>query len=827
VISAISYALRRLRRGWRSGELLILSLAIAIAVAATGAVGVFSERIRAALVAQSGEALGADRVVTVRGEMSPEFVRQARAAGAQTALNINLASVVFAGEHSTLAAIKGVEPGYPLRGTLRTAEEPYGAEQPVDGVPPPGEAWVDQRLWTELQLEHGQSLQVGALDLRVTRLLTYEPDRGGGFMDLAPRVLIHAQDLAASELVQPGSRFQSTLMLAGTPETLSRVSQLPLPQGARLMTPGEARPELSTALDRAGKFLDLAVLAAVLLAAAAVAICARGQGVRLRDEVALLKCLGASERYIVTALLFSLLAVGLAAGVAGALAGFVAQAGIAALLGELLQIPLPAASPAPLGTALLLGLLMLLGFAAPPILDARRVPPIRVFQRAVGTGTLSRWVPAGAVAGIAVLLWLQAGEFRMAAYVLAGAGATMGLLAALAWLLVLGLTPLKRSVGTAWRFGLGNVARRRLSSVAQAVALGLALLALLMLGVSREDLLVSWKERLKPGTPNQFLVNVQPAQVEPMRQFFAERGIHELNLMPMARSRLVALRGEPVTVDSFDDPETRRWINRDFNLSWTDQLQDDNRLVEGDWWDASQHGQPLLSVDRYAVQRLNLKLGDTLTLRFADQDLEFTVASVREIDWDSFRPNFFLVTPPGTLDGMPTIWLSSFYLPPERRALLRDMVREFPNVTALDLEAMINQVREIMDRVVRAVEFIFLFTLAAGLTVLLATIEGTREDRIRETGLLRALGARTPVILQGLLAEYAVLGLLAGTVAAIAAQTLTWVLAEAVFKMPYGPRPLLWLAGAGAGCALVTLLGWLSLRGTLQTSPHTVLRSTA
>jgi putative ABC transport system permease protein len=826
-LSAVFYAFRRLRRGWRSGELLILSLAIAVAVAAAGAVSLFTERVRAAIAAQAGDVLGADLVVIGRDALPPEFVGQLRDTGAKLTRTTSLPSVVFNGDASTLAAVKAVEPGYPLRGALRVAPEPFGPEQAVSGPPPQGEAWVDQRLWSELHLAPGTKITVGALELRATRVLAYEPDRGGGLFDFAPRLLLNSLDLPATQLVQKESRLQNAVLLGGAPDALARVRALKVPAGFRRLSPEDARPELKTALDRAGQFLDLAVLAATLLAAAAVALCAHAQGQRLRDEVALLKCLGARTGYITVALLASLLAAGVVAGLAGALVGYVAQAVIAKAVGGLLQVTLPPPAVLPLGSALLLGLLMLLGFGAPAVLDARRVPPIRVFQRDFGARGLSWLVPAGAVAGIVALLWLQAGQFKLAAYVLAGAAITTLALGLLAWGLVMLLAPLKRSVGTAWRFGLGNVARRRLGSVAQAVALGQALLALLMLTVARGDLLATWKDRLKPGTPNQFLINVQADQVEPLRKFFAERGQPDLKILPMARGRLTALNGKAVTTDSFDDPETKRWINREFNLSWTDRLLDDNRVAEGRWWTPADRGKPLISADRYAVERLHLKLGDRMTLALGDREIEFTVTSFREVDWNSFRPNFFLLVPPGAVDGASASWLSSFYLPPGSRSFARELVKAFPNITVLDVGALMNQVRAIMDRVVNAVEFIMLFTLAAGLTVLLAAIEGTRDERIRETGLLRALGARTPVIVKGLVAEYAVLGLLAGSVAAIAAQVVTWVLAEQVFKIPYGPRPELWLAGALAGMALVTALGWLSLRGTLKTPPHQVLRATA
>ncbi|MGH8457584.1 MAG: ABC transporter permease, partial [Stenotrophobium sp.] len=584
---------------------------------------------------------------------------------------------------------------------------------------------------------------------------------------------------------------------------------MPLPAGVRRITPQDARPEVRNALSRAGQFLDIAVLAATLLAAAAIALCAHQHGTRLRDEVALLKCLGARERFVTQALLLNLLLIGVLAGGAGALAGWLAQMGLAQLLGGLMDIHLPPPAMLALAQAWGLGLLMLLGFAVPPILQAVRVPPIRVFQRDLGGARLTRGISLAAALAAAALLWLQTGEPKLAATVFGGALAAITILALLAWLLVLALAPLKTRVGASWRFGLGNISRRRGSTVVQVVALGMALHALLMITVVRQDLLNTWKARLPADTPNQFLINIQTEQRDKLRQFFTAHGYPPPHLVPMARGRLVAMNGRPITETTFDDPDTQRWINRDFNLSWTDTLRDDNKLTSGQWWGKGGDGKAWLSADKFAVDRLHLKLGDRLTLDFAGQRIELTLRNTRTVQWDTFQPNFFLLTPPGILDKVPQQWITSFYLPPRNEAPLRDLIREFPNVTPLDIGAVMTQVRGIMDRIIKAIEFIFLFALAAGLTVLLATIESTRADRVRETGLLRALGASSRVIARGLIAEYAVLGLLAGTVSAFAAQIVTWVLAVNEFNMPYGPRPLIWLTGAVAGCVIVTLLGWL------------------
>jgi putative ABC transport system permease protein len=822
--AALRHALLRLRRGWRSGELLVLALALAVASAAIVSVGLFSDRVRQAIERGSGEALGADALVEGHDPYPAEYLAGLRALDLRVVAVTQFPSVVAAadGEQTQLATIKAVAAGYPVRGVLSLSGEPYGPTQQANGVPPAGEVWVDQRLWSALDLHAGARLQVGSAVLRVTALIADEPGRGGAFAEFAPELLMNEQDLPATQLIGPGSRVQYGLQLGGEPSQLTKARALPLPAGARFHGAQDARPEIKNSLERAGRFLDIAVLATILLSAAAVALTARLHSQRLRDEVALLKCLGAQRGFVTRALALQLILLGLFAGGAGALLGAVGQAVLGWFAAPLLNTRLPAPGWLPLPEALGLCLLMLAGFALPPVLVA--VPPLRVFQRAAGNAARSRLGLIAALTALAALVGLQSGEPKLAAYVILGAAATAGVLALLAWGLVRLLSPLRRRSGVAWRFGLGNIARRRGAAVGQAVALGVALLALLLLTVVRADLLSSWRGRLPPDAPNQFLINIQPEQLAPLRAFFSAHGYPQLELVPMARARLVALNGKPVTADSFEDQETRRWVNREFNLSWAERFGDDNQLLSGQGWSAADAGQQWVSAEEYAVQHLKLKLGDTLTLDFAGTPITLTVHNTRKVRWDSFRPNFFLVTPPGVLEHTGEMqWITSFYLPPGQHALLRELVRQFPNVTALDLDAALRQVRGIIDRMVQALEFIFAFTLAAGLVVMLAVIEASRAQRARETALLRTLGASSKVILQGLLAEYAVLGLLAGSVAAIAAQVLAWLLAVRVFDIPYGPRPLLWLAGAGAGCAIVTLVGWLSLRGVLRTPPRQVL----
>jgi putative ABC transport system permease protein len=824
--AALRYAARRLRRGWNSGELLILALALVVAVAAMSAVSLFFSSMRQAIAQQTGDTLGADYVFRSRNPFPDELLAAIDASGARRLPAVVFASVIVHDEATALASVKAVAEGFPLRGTLRVTDEPFGPARAAGRIPARGEAWVDLRLWQELGLSAGSEVQAGSQTFRVTALIAEEPGRGFGFTDLAPRLLINDADLAATGLLGPGARAQYHALVAGDAAALEKVRAIALPGNVRGESPQEAQPELMKSVENSYAFLAIARLAATLLAAAAIALCAWQWGLRLRDEVALLKCLGARNGYILRAFTWMLLLIAGAAAAAGAVVGYGAQQVLALMLEGVMQVSLPQPELGrPLLRAAGLMLALLLGFALPSVLEACATSPIRVFQRDARSAS-SRLPMLAAVAAVVATLWLQFGDWLFAAILLGGIAAVAVVLGALGWVLVRLLSPLKRAVGTSWRFGLGNVARRRWSTVAQTVALGQALLALLLVTIVQQDLLASWRAKLPADAPNQFLINVQTAQLAPLREFFAERGMPAPQLWPMARGRLTHLRGQPLHAEDYpDDPRMQWWINRDVNLSWGDRLNDDNEMVAGEWWGAGGAGQRWLSVEDAVVEVMKLRLGDTLTLDFAGTSIEFTVHNVRKADWGSLRPNFFLLAPPGVLDEAAAAqWLSSFHLPGERRALLRDLIREFPNVTVLDIDALMGQVRSIVERIVRAVEFVLLFTLAAGLTVLLAVIEGTRDERVREAGLLRALGARSGVVTRGLVAEYAVLGLLAGLVAAVAAQVIAWLLAEQVFRIPYGLRPVLWVAGAAAGAGLVTLLGWLALRGTLKTPPSQVLR---
>lgn len=824
---SLGLALTTLRRDWRGGELTVLAVALVVAVASVASVGFFTSRIERVMQMQASELMAADLVVTSRAPLPEGYATEAGARGLAVAHTLTFRSVIVVGAATELVELKAVGAGYPLRGTLRTAAAPFAAERAESGGPAPGEVWVETRLLQALGVAVGERVQVGELEVKLGRVLAYEPDRGGEVFAIAPRLMMSLDDVPATGLIAPGSRVSYNLLLAGPRQAVAEYRDWlngRLVPGTSLQGIEDARPELRTALERASQFLGLAALVSVIVSGVAVAIAARRFALRRWDVAAIMRCLGATQGLVLRIYAFELLFLGLLAGLTGAALGYLAQELLAGVLGQLFAASLPPPGLRPVLPALATGLVVLAGFGLPPVLRLGQVPPLRVLRR-----DLAPWpgMPAGlyvaAVAAVAALMLWYAGDARLTAWIVGGSLVTVVLLAGLAWGMVRLLDRLRGRVGVAWRFGLANIARRGGTSVVQTVALGLGIMVLLVLTLVRTELLESWRDSLPADAPNYFLINIQPREVAPLRAFLAERGVTVAGLYPMVRGRLTGINGRAVGPESYADPRARRLAERDFNLSWAEELAIDNRIVAGSWWDEGERAAQL-SVENGLAETLGIRMGDRLRFRLAGVDLEAPVTSLRSVEWDSFRPNFFVQFPPGVLDGYPATWITSFHLDEGRGALLTELVRTYPGVTVLDVAALMSRVRQIMDRVVLGVEYVFAFTLLAGLLVLHAAIQATRDERVYEGALLRAMGAGRGVIRAGLLAEFAVLGAMAGTLAAVAASGVGLGLSELLLGLEYRLDPWLWLLGGALGVLGVTSAGYLATRGVLQRPPLEVLR---
>ncbi|MDA8259766.1 MAG: FtsX-like permease family protein [Betaproteobacteria bacterium] len=817
-----------LARDWRAGELTVLGIALMLAVAALTSVGFLTDRVEQALRLQSHQLLGGDLLLTADHPWPPRFRQEAAARGLRQAESATFPSMVSLGDASLLAEIKAVSAGYPLRGSLRTTPVLNTADADTARVPQTGEAWPDERLATTLSLASGTELALGNITVRSGPILTLEPDRGMNVFALAPRLMINLADLPATGLIQPGSRASYRLHLAGETAVVKAYEAWAAEQlgrGEKIESLDNARPEIRNVTERAQRFLRLAALLAVILAAVAVALAAERYMRRHLDGCAVMRCMGASAQQLLLIHGGEFLIFGLAATLAGCGVGYAVQGALQQLLAGLMVTKLPAPSLLPWLHGLLVGLTLIVGFALPPLLRLKRVPTIRVLRREwIGSEPASVGAYLLGAAVLAALMLWMAGELRLGLIVLAGFLFALGFFALMARLLLAALGRLRPAgSGYGWRHGLANLRRRLAATLVQAVALALGLTALLLLTVARGDLLDSWLARVPANAPNRFAINIQPDQRVAIADFFKARGLPAPELEPMIRGRLVQVNAQAVGPESYVDDRAQRLVDREFNLSWSARIPAGNTVTGGRW-----HGETPaaeFSVEQGLAETLKLKLGDRLTYDIAGNRVEAVITSLRKLDWDSMRVNFFVMSPPAVLRDYPASFITSFHLPADKAGAIPELVRAFPNITVIDVAALVRQLHATIDQVARAVQLVFGFAVLAGLAVLYAALQASSDERRHELAVLRALGARSRQLSSALLAEFAALGALAGLLAGIAASLIGWGLARFAFRLDYLPQPQLWLIGLLAGVVLVVVAGWLGTSAMLRQSALPALRA--
>jgi putative ABC transport system permease protein len=815
-----------LAREWRSGELGVLLLALTVAVAALTGVGFLVSRISAAVALQASAVLAADLRLSSPQPLDEAYFREAEQRGVRSARTTNLLSVVFNGDASQLTNISAVTAGYPLRGRVLVADEPFAKGTAADGIPAPGEVWPDSKLLAAVAGHIGTRLAIGAAEFRVSRVLISRPDQGGTFAELAPALLMNAADLPATRLIQPGSRVSYGGLFAGDRARIDDFKGWLAShkrRSERLRDITEASPQVRNAVQRAGRFLSLASLVSVLLCAIAVAMAARRYVNRHLDSVALLKTLGATRAFTLAVSVLQLLALALVAATAGAAFGFIAQEWLLRTIRGLLSVTeLPVASAAPLAVGFVTAIAVLGGFALPPLLQLARVPALRVLRRDVGPPpplVLLAFGPALAV--VLLLIYWVVPEKRMFLYFTAGLAAFVTVLTLAGTLLVALAGRLRGRVGVAWRFGVANLSRRRAESVVQLVAFGTGIMVLLLLSILRTDLNSDWQRTLPPNLPNYFFVNIPPQARAEFVSFLEAQGARTTRVLPMIRGRLIAINGRPVE----ESHATDNFATREQNLTWAAELGEDNRIIAGRWWSAADAGRPLVSLASEFQEALELKVGDHLTFDIAGETREVTVASIRKVKWDTFQPNFFIVFAPGVLDAMAGTYLTSAYFAPGAARSLAQLAHRFPSVSIFDIDELLTQVRAVLDKAALAVQSVFAFTLLAGLTVLLAAVQSSRDERRYESAMLRTLGARRGTVVQGVLAEFVTLGSLSGLLAALGASLAAYYLTTQWLELHYVFELLPWIEGVLGGALLVATGGWLATRSVIDQPPLKTLRA--
>lgn len=822
-----------LARDWRAGELRVLAAALLIAVASVSSVAFFADRVSRALVRDAHQLLGADLVLVSDRAWAPEVAEEIARRGLQHAAALNFISMARGPAGSQLAGVKAVTDNYPLRGRLRIAPAPGAPDAPASSAPARGAVWLDERLASALGAPVGTRLRLGAAEFTVAAVLTLEPERGANFFNIAPRLMMNAADVPATELVQTGSRVWYYLYAAGEPAAVAALEAWTRPRlerGQRVDNLENGRPEVRASIERARSFLGLTALLAAILAGVAIALATRRFVERHLDGCAVMRCLGATQSRLLALHAAEFLVLGAAASLAGCALGYAAQGAIAAALGELLQAGLPAPSATPALQGFLVGLVLLLGFALPPLVQLKNVPAARVIRRESGAprgGTLALYA-AGAAALSGLLLW-QAGDVRLGLYVIGGFGVAVLVFTAVAFgaLRVLSASAVARRLGAksaALRYGLANLRRHARGNAVQVASLALGLTAVLLLTFTRNDLVDAWRRSAPPDAPNRFLLGVQPEQVAEVRAFLAARGVGAPELEPMVRGRLVAVNGRPVSADDFEEARAKRLVEREFNLSYAEALPGHNQIAAGRWF---ARGARELSAEQGIAERLGWKLGDELTFSVGGERVSAPLTSLRRLRWDSMKVNFFVIASPPLLEGLPTSFISAFRAAPGAEGALNELTRRFPNLTLVDVSAALRQAQAVIDHVINAVQFVFLFALGAGLLVLYSALVATEDERRREAAVMRVYGASRAHVTGSQRAEFLAMGLVAGVLATLGAAAIGQLLARRVFELDLPPGAGLWLAGPLAGVLLLSLNAWLSARKVLSASPALTLRDSA
>lgn len=828
---------RALWRDWRAGELRVLVLAVALAVAALTAVGFFADRLQNGLERDARQLIGGDAVLRSDQPPPPAFEAQAKTLGLATTGHVSFPTMGRAddaqGGTARLVALKAVQAGYPLRGRLSVASAPDAPDAPTDDIPLPGTAWVDAPLLSALDLKVGDPLWLGDRQFRIDRVIVIEPDRGAGFMSFAPRVMINAQDLPATGLVQPASRLSYRLAVAGDEPAVKRYIQWaeaelkrPEVRGVRLESLEGGRPEMQQTLARAEKFLNLVALLAALLSAVAVGIAARVYAARHLDDCAMLRVLGLSQGTMARAYTFSFVVVGLLAGVLGVALGYAVHHGFVILLAGLVKTAMPAPSVWPALFGLGVGLTLMLAFGLPPVLQLARVPALRVIRRDMGNLKPASLAVLGlGTAGFAALLLAASRDLTMGLIAVGGFAGAAALFAVVSYLAVRLLRAwVNESTAPRWlRMATRQLSARPAYAVVQISALSIGLLALVLLVLLRTDLISSWQQATPPDAPNRFVINIQPEQAEPFQATLKAQGVAHYDWYPMIRGRLVAINGRAVVPEDFQGDRAQRLVDREFNLSHSAQAPAYNPIVGGRW---TNNEAGAISIEEGLAETLGLHLGDRLTFDVAGMPIESTITSLRKVDWGSMHVNFFAMYPVAEMPGVPTTFISA-YRAPSTPGFDNTLVRQYPNITNVDMSSTIAQVQRVLDQVIRAVEFLFAFTLAAGLVVLFAALTATRSEREREFAILRAVGAQSSLLRQVQRAELVGVGVLAGFLASVVAVIVGWALARYAFEFQWNAAPWVPLAGAFAGAVLALAAGWWGLRGVLRTPVVQTLRQTA
>ncbi len=828
--------LRLLARDWRGGELGLLLAALTVAVTIVVSIALFVDRIQGAILAESSQFLAADRLLRSNTPIPAEWFALAEEEGLEHAHVMHFPTMAFAGDELQLVAVKAADSAYPLLGELEIRSSgSNGVTQKVKTGPPAGEVWVAPRLLPLLQLSVGDNLSIGEAELRISGLVLREPDAGFSVFSYGPRVLMNVADIPGSAIIQPGSRVQHNLLVTGDTSDLERWAQRmkdKLQAEQSILGVRESQPRLARSINRAERFLLLAGSMGVVLAGVAIAIASRRYTERHYDYVGILKSLGASSQTVLTMYLSHLLLLCLCGVVLGSALGWVLHGVAINSIRSLLLVELPPADIAAVWLGAVTAFISFFAFACPALLHLQKVAPMRVLRRDLGTPDFnSRLVLYLGIAGLLLLIYVYSGSVQITLFLTLGVGAIAALVLLMTWLLLRSAPKPGSRAAEPMRLAIAGIRRRAKHSALQVFVFTVVLLLVLTLLLARNSLLQEWRMQIPENTPNHFVLNIAPTDVQPLTELLDSAGYEHAGIYPMVRASLTAHNGSvPVrrrtegeqnsSPEQAEDSQRNR--TRQVQLTWAADLPADNELVEGEWWTADQPG--LLSLEQEFAERYNIRLGDTITFTMIDASVDLKVSSIRQLDWERMRPNFFAIASPGSLQDFDAIYMTSFHLPDGDKAFLNSLIRTVPTVSIIEMDRMIEQVTRIIDQVSSAVELVLGLILLAAAIVLFASIQTSMDERMRESAILKTLGARLSLLRKTLFYEFFILGLLAGSLAAVGAELIIGLIQTRLLELSYEPHWWVFVLGPVLGAVSVVLLGLLISAGSLKTPPAQVLR---
>ena len=824
------FAAKAFFRQSRSGEVLVMIAAISMAVASLSAVGFLTDRISLSIEKQASELLAADLRISSPEPIPEEWIDLAKERKLDLASSQSFPSVVYSQEGNALARIKAVSSMYPLRGTVRISDNDISDEYEVKKIPSPSEVWVDQAILYRLNAEIGDEISIGNSDFKITAILRYRPDQSIGFASLSPTVLMNISSIPGTGLITEGSRVNYSMLIAGENnevQTFSELMSVKVNDSARISNPSDSSERTNQTINRSKQFLSLTVIISVLLSGIAISMSARRFAKKRMDMIALMKSFGAKRRFILQTIIIQLTMIGLTGVILGSIMGFIVENLVANLIADLFMSELPSPTFQTLFIGLLAAFILLPGFAFSSLLQLSNTSAIKVLRKnAIPAPPSELFITGGALLSLSILLYYFVRDIELLAVIILGMLIISLLLFFIGQILAQILGSLRGGFGASWRYGLANVSRRGRDSAIQIVAFGLSLTALLLLSLIRTDLLTDWQKALGENTPNYFLINIQSYQTEGIREILKSSDGVNPEFVPLVRARMTKINGQSVQDRSYPD-ERGNWLaNREANLSWSKTVNSKNKVTDGSWWSADYKGPPLVSIERSAAEDMGVAVGDNLTFLIAGENITAEISSIREVDWNSFSPNFFLVLSPNSLDTFPSSFISSMYLDKSENQILKELQINYPTVSVVDLDPILQQVRQVITKVSIAVQTVFIFTLIAGITVLFSAVHSTIDERKFESALLRAVGMKTRNVIISLLSEFSAIGLSAGILAASGASILAWQIASRFFEISYIFNLSLWLAGIVCGVVLVSLFGYIASRDAIKSPPVNVLRNT-